>query len=254
MEYLMSAKDDGICQEIIRMFSAAHDAMLERTEERKYQFATIELIKWCVELHRKMREFSTQDRLLVKLAMHYIMIPDMEEVETAAMKSRDIGASTQSLYLESASYTAPGTMYLMPGHGDAAGSANDEGGGIAKGAEMLQNAVITAFPRGTNHSHELDKQRLLVIAILDETDNSAEVVEVVESFRELAVEQSRKEGRLSFYELEVLGFHVRVCEVVHATLQPCCEWRTHAANVARSVPVCILACAANSVLRYLPVC
>ena len=86
MKDLMADRDDGICQEIIRMFPAAHDAMLERTGESRYQFATIELIKWCVELHRKMREFSTQDRLLVNLAMHCIMIPDIKEVKTAAMK------------------------------------------------------------------------------------------------------------------------------------------------------------------------
>jgi len=236
MEDLMTGKDDSIRQEVLRMFSAAHDAMLERTGESKYRLAAIELIRRRVEIHRKMGEFSTQGRLLVKLAMYYIMIPDMKEAEKAAMEAREIAASTHSLYLDSASYTALGSMYLMPEYGDT------DGDGTAKGVEMLRNAVLAAFLEGTNPSHELETMRLFVVAILDKTDTPDEAVEVVERFREVAVEQSRTKGRLSFYEVEGLSLHVRVCEVVvHSTLQACCNWRTHAANGARSVPVCILA-------------
>ena len=209
MEEMMQNQTDAGCIAILSRFSRSHASGFNSTGNAEHALSNVRLEKRKVEVLGKMQRFRDQGEALCRVADQLLGLGRHQESERHFERARKIAEAHGFFSVECESCLGLGKLAMSDWRQE-------------EGVELLRNAMVcvplceeedTAMEVNVLHAFT---NTLLRTRAIDEAEP------LVARFREVAIAQSAKRGRVTSGGLYSLYASARLHEVLCACA-PCCE-------------------------------
>jgi len=211
LEQLMEGRADAARDYLLDDFQWAHDAALRATGSADHALAIVWLQDRRIEILGKMQRFRDQGGIMCQAAGYLVDAGKVQEAAGYFQRARDVGAAHGFFSVECKACRGLGRIAMLEGRHE-------------EGVDLLRNALAASSLREDEDDTIMELQVLAQLTdALFLTHATDEVEPLVLRYREATQAESRRIGRVPFWELQSLYASARLHEVGNpfTPLLPC---------------------------------
>jgi len=201
LDQLLEGRSDAARDSVLDKFTWAHAVASNATGSTDHALAVVRLQDRRIELLGNMERFRDQGDEMCEAAAHLVDAGKVQEAAGYFQRARDVGAAHGFFSVECSACRGLGRMAIREGRHE-------------EGLDLLRNALAASSLRENEDDTAMELHVISnLVGALFLTHGIDEVEPLVARFREAAEADSRREGRVSFWELESLYYSARLHEV-----------------------------------------
>jgi len=201
VEQLLEGQSNATRVSVLNNSMWAHKVGMNSTGSSDHALAVVRLQDRRIELLGIIERFRDQGEAMCNAAEYLAIAGNRHESAAYFQRARDIGAAHGFFSVECKACLGLGNVAMLEGHTD-------------EGVDLLRNALAASSLREDEDDTRMELHVLQnLIHSLFQTHAIDDVEPLVPRYRELAETQSRRIGRVSFWELESLYASARLQEV-----------------------------------------
>jgi hypothetical protein len=211
LEQLLEGRSDAARNSVLYNFKGAHARARGATGSTNHALAAVRLQDRRIEILGNLERFRDQGEAMCEAAGYLADAGKRQEAAGYFQRARDVGAAHGFFSVECKACLGLGTLAIDEGRHE-------------EGLDLLRNALAASSLRENENDTIMELQVLAHLTdALFRTDAIDEVEPLVLPYREAAEAQSRKDGRVCFWELQSLYASARLHEVGNpfTPLLPC---------------------------------
>jgi hypothetical protein len=198
---LLEVRSDAACDFSLDVFRWAHAAAWDATGSTDHALAVVRLQDRRIEILGNMERFRDQGETMCDAANHLVDAGKVQEAAWYFQRARDVGAAHGFFSVECKACLGLGRVAMNEGRHE-------------EGADLLRNALAASSLREDEDDTYMELQVLASLTdALFLTHEIDEVEPLVLRYREVAMAESQKMGRVCFWELQSLYASARLHEV-----------------------------------------
>jgi hypothetical protein len=201
MEQLLEGRSDAARNGTLKNFKWAHAVAWSATDSTDHALAAVRLQDRRIEILGNMERFRDQGESICEAAEYLVLVGKVQEAAGYFQRARDVGAAHGFFSVECKACLGLGNRAF-------AESRHEEG------VELLRNALAASSLREDEEDTSMELKTLTdLIDALFRRHEIDEVAPLVLRYREAAMAESQKMGRVCVWELQSLCASARLHEV-----------------------------------------